>query len=166
MRSNELAGRSLPLPPREALMIRTLLNHPWLLEAHCEDVAELALTSPPLARLRDALLELLARNISLERGEVRTQLSSLGLDKVVAMAERAVTHRSDKFAEPEAEASSVEEGWRHALALHQGQVGLKHALAVAERDWQAEPTEETWRRIVDIQQRLAREATADGSGEA
>ena len=56
MRSNELAGRALPLPAREALLIRTLLNHPWLLEAHCENVAELALSAPPLARLRDALL--------------------------------------------------------------------------------------------------------------
>jgi DNA primase len=162
MRSNELAGRSLPLPAREALMIRTLLNHPWLLEANCEDVAELALSAPPLARLRDALLELLARNISLEREEVRTQLSNAGLAKMVALADRAVTHRSDKFAEPEAEASMVEEGWRHAFALHQAQVGLKEALALAERDWQAEPTEAAWRRIVEIHQRLAREATLEG----
>jgi DNA primase len=161
-RSNELAGRALPLPAREALLIRTLLNHPWLLEAHCEDVAELALSAPPLARLRDALLELLARNISLEREEVRTQLSSCGLDKVVALAERAATHRSDKFAEPEAEASMVEEGWRHAFALHQAQVGSKEALALAERDWQAEPTEAAWRRIVAIHQRLAGEATLEG----
>ena len=50
------------LPPREVLLIRTLLNHPWLLEARCEEIAELTLTSPPLARLRDALLELLARD--------------------------------------------------------------------------------------------------------
>jgi DNA primase len=165
-RSNELAGRSLPLPAREALMIRTLLNHPWLLEGHCEGVAELALTSPPLARLRDALLELLARNISLEREEVRTQLCSLGLEKMVSLAERAVTHRSDKFAEPEAQASAVEEGFRHAFALHQSQVGLKQALAVAERDWQAEPSEEAWRRIVEIQERLAHAATVEGGGEA
>jgi hypothetical protein len=27
------------------LLIRTLLNHPWLLEARCEEVAELTLTS-------------------------------------------------------------------------------------------------------------------------
>jgi len=162
MRSNELAGRALPLPAREALMIRTLLNHPWLLEAHCEDVAELALSAPPLARLRDALLELLARNISLEREEVRTQLTNFGLGKLVALADRAGSHRSDKFAEPEAEASRVEEGWRHAFALHQAQVGLKEALTLAERDWQAEPTEAAWRRIVEIQQRLAREATFEG----
>ncbi len=162
MRSNELAGRALPLPAREALMVRTLLNHPWLLEAHCEDVAELRLSAPPLARLRDALLELLARNISLEREQVRTQLSNLGLDKMVALADRTGSHRSDKFAEPEAEASLVEEGWGHAFALHQAQVGLKEALALAERDWQAEPTEAAWRRIVEIQQRLAREATFEG----
>jgi DNA primase len=162
MRSNELAGRALPLPAREALLIRTLLNHPWLLEAHCESVAELALSAPPLARLRDALLELLARNIALERQEVRSQLTSCGLDKVVALADRAATHRSDKFAEPGAEASMVEEGWRHAFALHQAQVGLKEALALAERDWQLEPTEAAWRRIVAIQQRLAQEATLAG----
>jgi len=81
---------------------------------------------------------------------------------LVALADRAATHRSDKFAEPEAEASMVEEGWRHALALHQAQVGLKEALALAERDWQAEPTEAAWRRIVAIQQRLAREGTLEG----
>ena len=162
MRSNELAGRSLPLPAREALLVRTLLNHPWLLEAHCEDVAKLALSAPPLARLRDALLELLARNISLEREEVRTQLSNSGLVKMVALADRAATHKSDKFAEPEAEASMVEEGWRHAFALHQAQVGLKQALALAEHDWLAEPTEAAWCRIVEIQRRLAREVMLEG----
>ena len=165
MRSNELAGRSLPLPAREALLIQTLLNHPWLLEAHCETVAELTLTAPPLARLRDALLELLAQNIALDRGELRSQLTKLGLDKVVAMAEGAITHRSDKFAEPEAEAPDVEVGWRHAVALHEAQVGLKRALAAAEREWQAAPTEETWDRIAEIQQRLARGIEAEGTGE-
>ena len=50
VRSNELAERAQMLPPREVLLIRTLLNHPWLLEARCEEVAELTLTSAPLAR--------------------------------------------------------------------------------------------------------------------
>ena len=59
--ATSLPSAPLPLPAREALLIATLLNHPWLLEARCEEVAELALTSPPLARLRDALLELLAQ---------------------------------------------------------------------------------------------------------
>jgi DNA primase len=165
MRSNELAGRSLPLPAREALLILTLLNHPWLLEAHCEEVAELTLTAPPLARLRDALLELLAQNITLEREELRSQLTRLGLDKLVAMAERAITHKSDKFAEPEADAADVQVGWRHAVALHEAQVGSKRALAAAEQDWQAAPTEAAWDRIADIQHQLGRGIDAEGPGE-
>ena len=78
------------------------------------------------------------------------------------MAERAITHRSDKFAEPEAEAPDVEVGWRHAVALHETQVGLKRALAAAERDWQAAPTEEAWDRIAEIQRRLGRGIEAEG----
>jgi DNA primase len=144
----------------------TLLSHPWLLEARCEEVAELTLTSPPLARLRDALLALLAQNIALETAEVRTQLSQLGLDKVVAMAERAITHRSDRFARPDADAAEVEAGWQHALALHEAQVGLKRALETAEREWQAEPSEDTWRRIAEIQQRLAEGLEAESRGGA
>ena len=49
------------------------------------------------------------------------------------MAERAITHRSDKFAEPDADAAGVESGWRHAVALHESQVGLKRALEAAEQ---------------------------------
>jgi DNA primase len=166
LRSNELAERALPLPARETLLMSTLLNHPWLLEARCEEVAELALTSPPLVRLRDALLELLARNIALDRGEMRSQLTKVGLDKVVAMTERAITHRSDKFAAPDADAASVEKGWQHAVALHQAQVGLKRALDAAERDWRADPSEEAWRRIAELQHRLAHETGAEASAEA
>ena len=155
VRSNELAERTLPLPAREALLIVTLLNHPWLLEARCEEVAELGLTSPPLARLRDALLELLARSNALDRGEARSQLTALGLDKVIAMAERAITHRSDKFAQADTDPASVESGWRHALALHQAQFGVKRALDSAEREFRANPGDETWARIAELQQRLA-----------
>jgi DNA primase len=161
MRSNELAGRSLPLPAREALLIQTLLNHPWLLEEHCEEVSELTLTSPPLARLRDTLLSLLAQKNALERDELRTQLTSLGLDKVVAMAGRALTHRSDKFAEPGAERSDVEAGWQHTVALHQAQVGQKRALATAERDLHANPSDDDLARIVE----LARQNETVGPGE-
>ena len=154
-RSNELAEHAALLPAREALLICTLINHPWLLEARCEEVAQLTLTASPLAVLRDALLELLAEHNALDRGELRTQLTRLGLDKVVAMVERAITHRGDKFVAWDAEPSDVEAGWQHTVTLHETQVGLKRALAAAERDWQTEPTEAAWSRIAEIQQRLA-----------
>jgi DNA primase len=154
VRSNELAERSQLLPPREVLLIRTLLNHPWLLEARCEEIAELTLTSPPLARLRDGLLDLLARNASLEREQLRAQLSNLGLDKILAMVERASTHKSDRFAEPEA-ASAESKRLGRCVAIHETQVGLRQELQAAEQAWATDPSEETWQRIAEIQGRLS-----------
>jgi DNA primase len=156
VRSNEVAQKSLVVPAREALLMVTLLNHPWLLEAHCEQVAEITLTSKPLARLREALLQVLNSHTDLERAELRSHLTSLGVDKVIAMAERAITHKSDKFAEPDADAREVEAGWRHAVALHEAQVGLRRALEAAEQAYRAEPSEDALARILEIQDRLGR----------
>jgi DNA primase len=156
VRSNEVAQKSLVVPAREALLMVTLLNHPWLLEAHCEQVAEITLTSKPLARLREALLQVLSSHTDLERAELRTHLSNLGVDKVIAMAERAITHKSDKFAEPDAEAREAEAGWRHAVALHESQVGLRRALEAAEQAYRAEPSEDALARILEIHDRLGR----------
>jgi DNA primase len=155
-RSNELSERTVSAPPREALLILALINHPWLLERHCEEISELAFTSPPLVRLRDALLELVSRGSPLDSVNVRSHLSDLGLDSAVAGAERAIAHKSDRFAEPDAEAGEVEAGWRHALDLHETQLGLRLALQAASRAWDVEPNEDTWARIVELQDRLAR----------
>jgi DNA primase len=165
VRSNGLAERTLPLPAREVLLIRTLLNHPRLLETHCEEVARLEFTAQPLALLRDTLLQLLAGGIGLDRGELRSQLTNLGLDKVVALAEQAITHRGDRFAEADAEAAEVEAGWHHTVALHESQVGRKRALAAAERDWQTAPTEEAFGRIAELHDAPTRDVTGHGSDE-
>jgi len=156
VRSNELAERAPVLPAREALLMCTLLNHPWLLDARCEEVAELTLTAKPLLGLRDALLELLARNIALDRVEVRSQLTKLGLDKVIALAERAIAHKSDKFAGPDADAGDVDAGWQHVYELHEAQVGLRRALNAAEQAYHTEPTEDALARILELQERLSR----------
>jgi DNA primase len=165
VRSNELAERAPPLPAREVLMVRTLLNHPWLLEARCEEIADISFTSAPLAALRDALLALLAQHAPLERLQMRTQLMQTGLGNVVAMTERASTHRSDKFAEPDAERAEVEMGWGDLLAVHDGQVGGPRAVEEAERAFADEPSEANWHRISETQRRLGRGPEMDSGNE-
>jgi DNA primase len=154
MRSNELAERSLPVPAREALLVTTLLNHPWLLERHCEEVAQLPLTAAPLARLRDGMLALLSQGTPLDGLHLRTQLSAIGLNGSVAIAGRGITHKGDKFAEPETDAAEVEAGWLHALAMHKSQTELKRHLEGLERAYAAEPSEVAFGQIVEIQQQL------------
>jgi DNA primase len=153
--SQELVDKYEMVPQREALIIKTLLNHPWLIEEHCEEIASLTVTSKPLACLRDALLEIQASNLSLDREAIRAQLSRLGLDKMVVQLERAITHKSDRFAEPDTDRCDVERGWRHAILLHERQVGLRRALESAEQAWLCEPSEEHLTRITEIQERLA-----------
>jgi DNA primase len=160
VRSNALAQRFLQLPPREALILMAVLNHPWLLEAHCERLAALTLTSPPLERLRDGVLQSLADAGTLDREGLRSHLCRLGLDKLIALAERAITHRSDRFATVDAEAGEVEAGWQHALTLHEMQVGRRRSLEAAQRALGANPSDADLDHIVELARSLA-----DGEGE-
>ncbi|HXF53111.1 MAG TPA: DNA primase [Hyphomicrobiaceae bacterium] len=153
--SEELARRSALVPPREALLMRALVNHPWLVERYAEEVAALELTSPPMQRLRDALLMCAGAEKSLDSAALHSQLERSGLHKVLDLIERANTHRSDRFAEPNADPAEVEAGWRHTLALHNRQTGLSRALKAAERAWHEEGSEEALARIREIQRQMA-----------
>lgn len=153
VRSNELAARTLPLPQREALLMRTLLNHPWLIEQECERLAELTLTAPPLARLRDAMLNVVADHGSLDTALLRSHLTDAGLGQIAAAAER-VSHRGDRFAEADADRDTVEAGWKHTVALHESQVGLKRAMQQAEQEYLFDQSEAALARILEIQLQL------------
>jgi DNA primase len=155
-RSNDLSERVAAFPPREALLIGALVNHPHLLELYCEDIAELKLTSPPLQRLKQALLDLLSAGAALDPASVRTHLSGVGLESVISAVERALAHTSDKFARPEAGASEAEAGWRHAFALHETQVAVPLELQLAEQAWRMEQSEDAWERIMELHDRLGR----------
>lgn len=153
--SNELAEHVTVAPPREALLLYTMLNHPWLIVEEAECLASLVFTSEPLNRLRDALLSLATDENSLDRKALATQLTGLGLATVVALVQRAITHKGDKFAEPEADQVTVVKGWHHAVALHQ-QESLRRELDAALQAWEREGSEEAFERIREIQGLLAR----------
>jgi DNA primase len=105
---------------------------------------------------------LAAEGLPLDPPHVRSHLSRNRLDGVVAALDRAVARTSDKFARREADAGEAEAGWRHALALHEAQVGLPHELRDAVEAWGKEPSEEAWGRIVELQHRRARELDSHG----
>lgn len=153
--SPELSQRAELTPAREALLIKTVLNHPWLIEEHSEQIASLTFTSSVVSRLRDAILTLHALDNSLDREALRSQLSNSGLDIVVDMVERSVTHRSDRFAEPNAPQAEVEDGWRHTLALHEWH-GLQESLEAAVLAWHRDGSEDALARICEIKGLLAR----------
>jgi DNA primase catalytic core len=161
LQSNLVGGGDRVPPPREALILKILLNHPWLIDDHAEEIALLTFTLPSLTRVRDALLSC-AASISnegdanvLDSQSLRTQLERLSLGKVVDLINRAITHTSDRFARPEADRAEVDAGWRHALALHDRQLGFERELDAAERDWHSDGSEAAFARICEIKQLIA-----------
>lgn len=166
LKSSRLVAAQTEAPYREALLLQAILNHPWLIDEHSELIATLTLTSKPLSGLRDALLSLHVEHNFLDRSHVQTHLTDQGLAKIIALVERAITHKGDKFAEPEADRAAVETGWRHALALHEKQVGLRRALASAEQIWLAEGSQEALTRICELQEQLNRGDGVDVTGES
>jgi DNA primase len=158
------SGRA-DMPPREALLLRILLNHPWMLEEHSETIAGIAFTAAPLAHLRDALLVLQTRTIPLDSVAVRTQLTSSGFGTIMSLIDQHATHKSDRFAELDAARDLVEEGWRDVLRLQAREVGLQQPLHDAEKAWSEHQSEEAFDRIVELQQLKSRPVGADDKQE-
>jgi DNA primase len=166
LRASRLVAAEGQVPYREALLLKAIINHPWLIDEHAELIAGLTLTSKPLSELRHALLSLHVEHNFLDRTQVQTHLTDQGLAKILALVERAITHKGDKFAEPEADRAAVDTGWRHALSLHEKQVGLRKALESAEQHWLAEGSEEALARICELQGLLNRGDGVDVAGES
>ena len=117
--SPELVSHFQSISPREALIVKTLLNHPWLIDEYSEVVVGIEFGTPSLSALRDEILAVHARQNSLDSATLHTQLSKSGVAKVVDLVARTITHASDRFAESDASTTDVEAAWHHMLALHQ-----------------------------------------------
>ena len=159
--SAELIGLAQPLPPREALILKTVINHPWLIDEHSEELGELSFGSVAASALRDEILSIHARNNSLDTATLRSQLSKSGVSKVVDLIARTMTHNSDRFAGQEASATEAEAGWRHVLALHKRQDSFERMLKAAEEAWCRECTEEAEARLLDIKRQIAHLSMAE-----
>ena len=128
---------------------------------YAETIAAVPFTSTALSRLRDEVLSAHALEISLDTDSLRTHLSKTSAGKLLTAVERAVSHKCDKFAEPDAGRSEVEDGWRHALAMHERHVGLKRSLELAEQAWHEDRSEASYARICEIQRQLEQLIGAD-----
>src|SRR5207253_513260 len=54
--ASSLRGKRSAISRREALILQSLLNHPWLLHDHLEEVAALELAHPEAPRLRAGII--------------------------------------------------------------------------------------------------------------
>jgi DNA primase len=160
-------GYRTGLPTREALILLAVINHPWLLEAHAEELAAIELRHPDADRLRRAMLDTIGGSVH-DRDTMRAALASLDLGGVLARVENAITHGSDWAALSGAAPEDVAAFWTHVLTLHRRSRTLHKELKSAEQALGSEPNEENFLWLRDVQERLAAiegtEALIEGFG--
>jgi DNA primase len=163
-----IRGYKSGISPREALILLAVIEHPWLLENHLEEFAELELVHPEADRLRRGVLEVASGELSVESGKLQQDLVEKGLESLISRVRAAITHSSDWPARSGAGEADVSHWWGHIVTLHRKARTLNRELKDAERALGDDPSEANLAWIRDVQNRLAAlegtEALIEGFG--
>ncbi|MFO1169911.1 MAG: DNA primase [Hyphomicrobiaceae bacterium] len=162
--SSPLVIGTSPDVTRQALMLKTLVNNPWLLDEVAEEVAGLSLAAPALVRLRDGLLRIHAEAAPLDTASLSHHLTALSLDDAVGFVQRALTHNSDRFAEPGASPDKVLLAWRELLSLQHKFEDLRQDIAAAEAALSRDGTDQALSLLAELRQRQNTTETTAADG--
>ncbi|MFN8830573.1 MAG: DNA primase [Labrys sp. (in: a-proteobacteria)] len=159
-------GARSVLPSREALILATLIAHPFLLEARCEMLSAVEFEHPEAARLCAFLVDLAAQGV-LTPADIRDQLTTYGFAR---MADRlgASTSALHWWVRTDAAAPDVERAFDHVVTLHTKMRTLHRELKLAQAQLERDLSEENFARLADIKAQIdglqGAEATIEGFG--
>jgi DNA primase len=169
-----MRGQRSAVSRREALILQSLINHPWLLHEHLEEVAALELAHPEAHKLRAGIIAAFANyshtdDPAAETARLLAFLDKAGYIKQIQMVERALTTKDVWAAQPGAAAEDVLSTWRQLVALHHKAHALLREKKDAELALGNEASEAHLAWLRDVQARLAEmdgtEALIEGFGE-
>lgn len=178
--SSIMRGQRSAISRREALIMQSLINHPWLLHDHLEEVGTLELSHPATQSLRVGIISAFGNDHHHDGDEaVQTEkmledLRRSGFGEQLQEVERAVTTKDVWAAQPGAAREDVLSTWHQLVALHRQWHSLLKELKQAELALGEDGSDEAgaaslaWLR--DVKARLAEvdgiEALIEGFGES
>lgn len=173
--SSIMRGQRSSLSRREALILQSLLNHPWLLHDHLEEITALEMAHPEAHKLRAGIVTAFANygptnDLETERTRIRAWLAANGYDEQIQRVERALTTKNVWGTQEGAAAEDVLSTWHQLVVLHRQSHSLLRELKDAELALGQDSSEsnEAWLR--DVKARLADvdglEALIEGFGES
>jgi len=174
-----MRGQRSAFSRREALILQCLINHPWLLHDHLEEVAALELAHPEAHKLRAGIIAAFANDHHhasdpTEQAEkMRADLAAAGFSQVLQRVERAITTSAVWGARPGAAREDVLSTWHQLVALHRQWHSLLRELKDAElalgQESGRESSEANLAWLRDVKARLesldGTEALIEGFGE-
>jgi DNA primase len=173
-------GYRAAIPRREALILQAVLNHPWLVHDHMEELAETEFRHADARKLKAALIDVLAHHSGevsfdsapengLGRAELVAALDRRGFAELIARIERSITTPSVWGARPDAAIDDVLHTWKQLMSLHRQEHSLTRELKDAELALGADISEANYERLRDVKSRLAAldgtEALIEGFGD-
>jgi DNA primase len=173
--SQIMRGQRSAVSRREALILRSLLNHPWLLHDHLEEVAALELAHPEAHKLRAGIIAAFANyshtdDPASEAERLLASIEKSGYSKQIQMVDRALTTKDVWGAQSGAATEDVLSTWRQLVALHHKAHALLREKKDAELALGDEASEANLVWLRDVQARLAEmdgtEALIEGFGES
>ena len=171
-----MRGQRSAISRREALILQSLINHPWLLHDHLEEVAALEMAHPEANKLRAAIIAAFAsdHHHSPEPDEqaekMRADLEARGFSEVLQRVERAITTQAVWGVRPGAAREDVLSTWHQLVSLHRQWHSLLRELKDAEQALGNEGGEANLAWLRDIKARLQEvdgtEALIEGFGDS
>jgi len=170
-----MRGQRSSLSRREALILQCLINHPWLLHDHLEEVAALELAHGEAHKLRAGIIAAFANDHhhspdpSEQAEKMRADLDKAGFSQVLQRVDRSITTGAVWGARPGAAREDVLSTWHQLVVLHQKTHALLREKKDAELALGEEPSEANMAWLRDVGLRLesleGTEAQIEGFGE-
>jgi DNA primase len=171
-----MRGQRSALSRREALILQTLINHPWLLHDHLEEVAALELAHPEAHKLRAGIIAAFANDHhhspepSEQAEKMRADLEAGGFSQSLQRVGLAITTGAVWGAQAGAGREDVLSTWHQLVSLHRQWHSLLRELKDAEAALGEEASEANLAWLRDVKARLAEvdglEALIEGFGES
>lgn len=171
-----MRGQRSALSRREALILQTLINHPWLLHDHLEEVAALELAHPEAHKLRAGIIAAFANDHhhspepEEQAEKMRADLERSGFSQFLQRVEGAITTGAVWGAKAHAAREDVLATWHQLVSLHHQWHSLLRELKDAEAALGEVSSEANMAWLRDVKARLEEvdgtEALIEGFGES
>jgi DNA primase len=161
-------GHRSTMPRREALILQAVLNHPWLLHEHMEELAQIEFRHGEAQKAKTVLIDAFADGAAGDRAQLEAELAARGHENFRERIERAITTASVWGVQPDAAPDDVLLTWKQLLALHRQWHSLLKELKEAEFALGQDNSKANFDWLCDVKARLSAidgtEALVEGFG--
>jgi DNA primase len=161
-------GHRAAIPRREALILQAVINYPWLLHDHLEELAGVELRHSEAAKIKAAVIDIFAHGGATDAEGMMAELARRGLAEVAGRLQTVITTCSVWGARAGAAPDDVLMTWKQLVALHRQWHSLVKELKDAEHALGRETSEANYSWLQDVKARLSvldgTEALIEGFG--